>query len=76
MNNGNTGRIQGHDSWTATGQIHYCRVYDNGVLIRDLYPRSTAVGGKFGFYDMLNNKFYGNAAESGSFEFGAEDSFK
>ena len=76
MNNGNTGPIQGHDSRTATGQIHYCRVYDNGVLIRDLYPCSTAVGGKFGFYDMLNNKFYGNAAEAGSFEFGAEDSFK
>ena len=76
MNNGNTGPIQGHDSRTATGQIHYCRVYDNGKLIRDLYPCSTAVGGKFGFYDMLNNKFYGNAAESGSFEFGAEDSFK
>ena len=76
MNNGNTGPIQGHDARTATGQIHYCRVYDNGVLIRDLYPCSTAVGGKFGFYDMLNNKFYGNAAESGSFEFGAEDSFK
>ncbi|MDD6250349.1 MAG: type II secretion system protein [Bacillales bacterium] len=76
MNNGNTGPIQGHDARTATGQIHYCRVYDNGVLIRDLYPCSTSVGGKFGFYDMLNNKFYGNAAESGSFEFGAEDSFK
>ena len=76
MNNGNTGPIQGHDARTATGQIHYCRVYDNGVLIRDLYPCSTAVGGKFGFYDMLNNKFYGNAAESGSFEFGSEDSFK
>ena len=76
MNNGNTGPIQGHDSRTATGQIHYCRVYDNGVLIRDLYPCSTAVGGKFGFYDMLNDTFYGNAAESGSFEFGSEDSFK
>lgn len=76
MNNGNTGPIQGHDSRTATGQIHYCRVYDNGVLIRDLYPCSTAVGGKFGFYDMLNNKFYGNAAESGSFAYGDEDSFK
>ena len=76
MNNGNTGPIQGHDSRTATGQIHYCRVYDNGVLIRDLYPCSTAVGGKFGFYDMLNDTFYGNAAESGSFEYGSEDSFK
>lgn len=76
MNNGNTGPIQGHDARTATGQIHYCRVYDNGVLIRDLYPCSTAVGGKFGFYDMLNNKFYGNAAESGSFAYGDEDSFK
>ena len=76
MNNGNTGPIQGHDARTATGQIHYCRVYDNGVLIRDLYPCSTAVGGKFGFYDMLNDTFYGNAAESGSFEFGSEDSFK
>ena len=36
MNNGNTGPIQGHDARTATGQIHCCRVYDNGVLIRDL----------------------------------------
>ena len=76
MNNGNTGSILGADKRTATGQIHYCRVYDNGVLIRDLYPCSTAVGGKFGFYDMLNDTFYGNAAESGSFEFGSEDSFK
>ena len=76
MNNGNTGSILGADKRTATGQIHYCRVYDNGVLIRDLYPCSTAVGGKFGFYDMLNDTFYENAAESGSFEFGSEDSFK
>lgn len=75
MNNGG-GVLSGHDTRTATGQIHYCRVWDNGVLIRDLYPCSTAVDGKFGFYDMLNNKFYGNAADKGNFIYGDSDSFK
>ncbi|MGN1295634.1 MAG: type II secretion system protein [Bacilli bacterium] len=75
MNNGG-GVLSGHDKRTATGEIYYCRVWDHGKLVRDLYPCSTAVDGKFGFYDMLNNKFYGNAADKGNFIYGDSDSFK
>lgn len=46
-------------------KFYYCKIYDNGVLVRDYIPclRSDGI---YGLYDKANNKFYTNAG-SGSF---------
>ena len=43
--------------------ISSCKLWDNGVLIRDLVPAKNA-SGVIGMYDKVNNVFYTNADES------------
>lgn len=52
------------------GRICYCKIYDNGTLIRDFVPCKNS-GGVFGLYDILNDVFYQNAG-SGTFAAGNE----
>lgn len=40
-------------------KIFYCKIYDNGTLIRDYIPCINA-NGKAGLYDLVNKQFYGN----------------
>lgn len=53
-NNSSTG------SWPCKCKVWFCKIYDNGTLVRNFVPvvrRSDEVAG---FYDTVNNQFYGN----------------
>lgn len=41
-------------------QIHKCKIYDNGVLVRDLRP-CIALNGQVAMYDEVNKKYHYNA---------------
>lgn len=49
-------------------KLYSCKVYDNGVLIRDYKPCKKA-DGEIGLYDIENGVFYGNNG-TGSFDSG------
>ena len=42
------------------GRFYSCKIYDDGVLVRDLIPWRT-VEGEVGMFDLVNRVFYGNA---------------
>ena len=54
------GGIRAGSMYYGKGRYRSAKVYDNGVLIRDLIPCKNPVG-EAGMYDTLNAKFYGNA---------------
>lgn len=49
----------------VSGVLYYCKIYDNGTLIRDFIPCADN-NGTVGLYDLVNKQFYGNAG-SGTF---------
>ena len=48
-------------------RLYECKIYDNNTLIRDYIPCINA-SGEVGLYDLVNDKFYGNAG-SGTFTY-------
>ena len=42
------------------GKIYYCKIYDNGVLIRNFIPCYRNSDEEAGLYDLINNIFYTN----------------
>lgn len=44
-----------------TGKIYYCKIYDNGTLIRDFVPAKRISDDKCGLWDKVNKIFYSNA---------------
>lgn len=50
-----------------TGRMYYCKIYDNGVLVRDLVPAVRDSDNKPGFYDLVTNQFYVNAGSGADF---------
>lgn len=60
LNNGGT-----MAAYTTGVSLYSCQIYDNGTLIRDFVPCKNP-SGTYGLYDMVGEKFYGNAG-SGSF---------
>lgn len=52
----------------TTMVLYYCRIYDGNTIIRDYIPCKNA-GGAVGLYDLIGQKFYGNAG-TGSFTAG------
>lgn len=54
--NNRAGGIQGK----TTMALYYCRIYDGNTIIRDYIPCKNA-GGAVGLYDLIGQKFYGNA---------------
>ena len=42
------------------GRMYYCKVWENGTLIRDFIP-ILRDSGDVGMYDLVQHKFYGNA---------------
>lgn len=52
----------------APGKIYACQIYDNGKLIRDYIPVKMKITGVVGLWDLVNDKFYGNAG-TGNFEY-------
>lgn len=55
----------GNTSQLHTERLYSFRAYLGGVLVRDFVPCANA-SGVYGLYDMVHEKFYGNAG-SGSF---------
>lgn len=58
------------DSQVATFRIYSFQIYDNGTIVRNLYPAKNS-NGTIGMYDIVNNVFYTNAG-SGTFTAGPE----
>ncbi len=55
----------GKAQWYSNVKLYSCKIYDNGVLIRDFVPcRNNA--NTVGLYDSVGKKFYGNSG-TGSF---------
>lgn len=52
-----------------TGRIYFCRIYDNGTLVRDFVPCINP-DGAVGLYDLVTAAFFGNSG-TGSFVAGA-----
>ena len=52
-----------------SGKIYSCKIYDNGVLIRDYVPCKNS-SGTIGLYDLVNAVFYQNAG-TGTFTAGS-----
>lgn len=56
----------------APCDVFYCKMWDNGILVRDLHPvksGQTLNGTTFtsdGMYDRVNKRFYGNASGNGT----------
>ena len=44
---------------TVKAKLYYCKVYDNGTLVRDFIPCQTT-NGEIGLWDNVNSMFYGN----------------
>ena len=38
-------------------RLYWCRIYDNGVLVRNYYPAKRQSDNKVGLYDFVNNNF-------------------
>lgn len=54
----------------TTMVLYYCQIYNGNIVIRDYIPCKNAAGA-VGLYDLIGQKFYGNAG-SGSFTAGPE----
>lgn len=62
------GRIRstgGSDNYYGAGRFKSCKIYNEGVMVRDLIA-CQAPDGTAGMYDLLNAQFYANAG-TGSF---------
>ena len=53
-NNSSTG------SWPCKCKVWFCKIYDNGTLVRNFVPVVRKSDEVAGFYDTVNNQFYGN----------------
>lgn len=46
-------------NYYAIAKLYFCRIYDNGTLVRDFIPCINA-SGEVGLYDLVTQAFYGN----------------
>lgn len=58
-------------SSSLPAQIYYCKIYDDGKLVRDFVPCYRNSDKKPGLYDLVNDVFYTNAGAT-DFTYGAE----
>ena len=52
-------------------KVYYCKIWDNGTLVRDFIPARRNSDNAIGMYDLANSSFYANAG-SDAFAAGAE----
>lgn len=62
--------VGGYSANKLKGKVYYCKIWENGVLIRDMIPCKNS-SNVVGMYDTVNDVFYTNAG-TGSFVAGAE----
>jgi len=53
------------------GKLYFCKLYDNGTLVRDFVPCYRKADGEIGLYDAVNDVFYTNQG-TGTFAKGAD----
>lgn len=53
------------------GRIYYCKIYDNGTLVRSFIPCYRKSDNEIGLYDIVNHVFYTNAG-TGTFTKGGD----
>lgn len=46
-------------SWPCKCKVWFCKIYDNGTLVRNFVPVVRKPDGEAGFFDTVNNQFYG-----------------
>ena len=56
-NNPNGGGIDSNQ--LSPIRIYYCKIWENGVLVRNLVPKQRANDGRNGLYDEVHGGFYG-----------------
>lgn len=61
---------EGSAGYYAKYKLYSCKIYNNGVLIRDFVPCTNPTG-TAGLYDLIGNQFYSNAG-AGEFAAGPE----
>lgn len=60
--------VGGNDKRIVSGNLYFCKIYDNGTLVRDFVPAMNS-DGTVGLYDTANGVFYTNAG-AGTFTAG------
>lgn len=45
----------------GSARIYFCKIYDNGTLVRDFVPCRKKSSGTVGLYDLVSQRFFGNA---------------
>lgn len=58
------------ERYPCSAKLYSCQFYDNGTLVRDYVPCVTS-DGEIGLWDMVEDKFYGNAG-TGTFVAGPD----
>ena len=51
--------------FTSSYKLHNAKIYENNTLVRNFVPVLNHASQKFGMYDTVGGRFYGNAASSG-----------
>lgn len=59
----------------ASMRLVYCKIWDNGTLIRDFVPCYRKSDNEPGLYDLVNNVFYENKG-TGDFTYGTKISYE
>ena len=59
------------ESRTLKGRIYYCKIFEDGILVRRFVPCYRKSNGEIGMYDLVNNVFYTNKG-SGTFTKGSD----
>lgn len=49
-----------NSSYSHNGRCYYCRIYDEGNLVRDFVPAKRKSDNKLGMFDLVELKFYTN----------------
>ena len=56
-------RNGGSSTYLGRGKLYSCKIYDNGILVRDFIPCKNP-SGVVGLYDKVNKKFYGSSSST------------
>lgn len=63
--------LSGSPTLYSSAKIHYCRIYKNGILVRNFIPCYRKSDNVAGLYDTVNDAFYINQG-TGTFTVGAD----
>lgn len=56
-----------NDNTGFIGRVHYCKIWRDGSLVRDMIPAFDTQTNKFGMLDSVTGQFFGDASGEGTF---------